>query len=75
MKRTVIVSDFSNRVIDKDKDLYTITLTPSDGRKAVIVADAHVEDKIVQDILNKGRQANNRSQTAVKTNGRFVETK
>jgi hypothetical protein len=33
-----------------------VTVRFGDGRRGVVVADAHVDDKIVQDIAKAGRQ-------------------
>jgi hypothetical protein len=52
----VFVSDFSNRDIGDDKQSATITVKFGDGRRGIVVADAHVDDKVVQDIAKVGRQ-------------------
>jgi hypothetical protein len=51
----VFVSDFSNKTIDDDKQAVTITVKFADGRRGQVVADAHVDDKIVSDIAKAGR--------------------
>lgn len=66
MKRTVIVSDYSGKEITDENDLYTVTLTPKDKRKAVMVADAHATDKIVVETVKNGRPANKRKPKLVK---------
>jgi hypothetical protein len=54
-KKTVFVSDFSSKEIADDKQAVTITVKFGDGRRGVVVADAHVDDKIVADITKAGR--------------------
>lgn len=55
-RKTIFVSDFSDKTIDDDKTAVTITLKFGDGRKGMIVADAHEDDAIVQQIARSGRQ-------------------
>ena len=55
-RKTIFVSDFSDKSIDDDKQAVTITVKYGDGRRGIVVADAHVDDKIVQDIAKAGRQ-------------------
>ena len=55
-RRTIFVSDFSNKTIDDEKQSATITIKYGDGRRGIIVADAHVDDAIVKEISNAGRQ-------------------
>jgi len=55
-RKTIFVSDFSDKAIDDDKQAVTITVKYGDGRRGIVVADAHVNDKIVQDIAKAGRQ-------------------
>lgn len=55
-RKTVFISDFSAKEIDDDKQSATITIRFGDGRRGVVVADAHVDDKIVKDITAAGRQ-------------------
>ena len=55
-RKTVFVSDFSSTEISDDKQSATITVKFGDGRRGVIVADAHVDDTIVQEIAQAGRQ-------------------
>jgi hypothetical protein len=54
-KKTVFISDFSSKEIADDKQSVTITLKFGDGRKGQVVADAHVDDKIVSEITKAGR--------------------
>jgi hypothetical protein len=54
-KKTIFVSDFSSKEIDDAKQAATITIKFGDGRRGVVVADAHVDDKIVQDVTKAGR--------------------
>jgi hypothetical protein len=55
-RKTVFVSDFSGKEIGDEKHTATVTVRYGDGRRGVVVADAHVEDTIVQDIVKAGRQ-------------------
>jgi hypothetical protein len=55
-RKTIFVSDFTEKPIDDDKQAVTITVKYGDGRRGIVVADAHVDDKIVQDIAKAGRQ-------------------
>lgn len=54
-RKTIFVSDFSSKTIDDDNQAATITVKFSDGRKGQIVADAHVDDEIVKQIIKAGR--------------------
>ena len=55
-RKTIFVSDFSSKEIVDDKESATITVRYGDGRRGVVVADAHVDDPIVQEIVKAGRQ-------------------
>jgi hydroxymethylglutaryl-CoA reductase len=55
-RKTVFVSDFSSTEIADDKESATITIRYGDGRRGVVVADAHIDDKIVAEIAKVGRQ-------------------
>ena len=55
-RKTVFVSDFSDKEIADEKQNATVTVRFGDGRRGVIVADAHVDDAIVQEIAKAGRQ-------------------
>jgi hypothetical protein len=55
-RRTVFLSDFSGKEIADGKESATITIRYGDGRRGVVVADAHVDDKIVAEIVQAGRQ-------------------
>jgi len=55
-RKTVFVSDFSNKEIADDKRAATITIKFGDGRRGIVVADAHADDKIVGDVVKVGRQ-------------------
>ena len=46
-RKTIRISDFSAREIGDDKQSATITVRFGDGRRGVVVADAHVDDPIV----------------------------
>jgi hypothetical protein len=52
----VFVSDFSAKEIGDDKHSATITVKFGDGRRGVVVADAHVDDAIISEIVKVGRQ-------------------
>jgi hypothetical protein len=54
-KRTVFVSDFSGKEISDPKLSATITIRYADGRRGMIVADAHVDDPIIAEIAKRGR--------------------
>ena len=49
-RKTVFVSDFFAKEIADDKQSATITVKFGDGRRDVVVADAHVDDEIIQEI-------------------------
>ena len=53
-RKTVFVSDFYNKDIADVKQAATITVKFGDGRRGVVVADAHVDDPIVKDIVKVG---------------------
>jgi hypothetical protein len=55
-RKTVFVSDFSGKEIADEKQSATITIRYGDGRRGVVVADAHVDDKILAEITQAGRQ-------------------
>ncbi len=55
-RKTIFVSDFSGKAIDDEKQSATITIKYGDGRRGLIVADAHVDDPIVNEIAKAGRQ-------------------
>jgi hypothetical protein len=55
-RKTIFVSDFSDKTIDDEKQSATITIKYGDGRRGIIVADAHVEDAVVKEIAKAGRQ-------------------
>lgn len=55
-RKTIFVSDFSSKEITDEKQSATITVKYGDGRRGIVVADAHVDDKIVQDVAKAGRQ-------------------
>jgi hypothetical protein len=54
-RKTVFVSDFSSKEISDVKQSATITVKFGDGRRGLIVADAHVDDPIIQQIQSSGR--------------------
>jgi hypothetical protein len=55
-RKTVVVSDFSAKEIGEEKQSAKIAVTFGDGRRGVVVADAHIEDRIVEEIVKAGRQ-------------------
>jgi len=55
-RRTILVSDFSNREVADDKQGVEVVLRFKDGRRGQIAADAHVDDPIVKEISKVGRQ-------------------
>ena len=55
-RKTVFVSDFSAEEIADDKQSATIAVKFGDGHRGVVVADAHIDDEIVQKIAKAGRQ-------------------
>jgi hypothetical protein len=63
-RKTIYVSDFSSKQIEDEKQSAIITLRYGDGRRGVVVADAHVDDKVVQDIVKVGRQQAKRGRRA-----------
>lgn len=63
-RKTIFVSDFSAEEIPDDKQGATIMVRYGDGRRGVVVADAHVDDAIVQEIVKAGRQQARRGRRA-----------
>ena len=55
-RKTIFVSDFSSKEIDDPKQAVTVTVKYGDGRRGQVTADAHVDDKIVEQIVRAGRQ-------------------
>lgn len=55
-QKIILVSDFSGKEIADDKASATITVKFGDGRRGIVAADAHIDDKIVQQITVAGRQ-------------------
>jgi hypothetical protein len=55
-RKTIFVSDFSNKEIADEKQSATITVRYGDGRRGIVVADAHVDDPIVTQIASAGKQ-------------------
>jgi hypothetical protein len=55
-RKTIFVSDFSSKEIVDDKERATATVRYGDGRRGVVVADAHVDDPIVHELVKAGRQ-------------------
>ncbi len=59
-RKTILVCDFSGNQIPDDKHSATITVRFGDGRRGVVVADAHVDDPIIATIMKVGRQQQRR---------------
>jgi len=59
-RKTIFVSDFSNKEIADEKQAATVTVRYGDGRRGIVIADAHINDQIVQDIVKAGRQQQRR---------------
>ena len=55
-RKSVVVSDFTGKEIADPKWSATVTVKFGDGRRGVVVADAHIEDKIVEQISKAGKQ-------------------
>jgi len=55
-RKSILVCDFSGNTIPDDKRTATITVKFGDARKGVVVADAHVNDPIIAEIMTAGRQ-------------------
>lgn len=55
-KKTMLFCDFSGNPIPDDKNAAIITVRFGDGRRGVVVADAHVNDPIIAQIAKVGRQ-------------------
>jgi hypothetical protein len=55
-KKMIYVSDFSNKQIEDPKQSAMITVKYGDGRRGVLVADAHVDDQIIKEISKVSRQ-------------------
>ncbi|MDX6479689.1 MAG: hypothetical protein QOG85_199 [Gaiellaceae bacterium] len=47
-RKTIFVSDFSGKEIVDEKQSATVTVRYADGRRGVVVADAHVDEAIVK---------------------------
>jgi hypothetical protein len=55
-RKTIYVSDFSQKEISDEKKSVLVVLRYADARRGQIVADAHVDDEIIKQIASKGRQ-------------------
>ena len=55
-RKTIFVSDFSEKEIRDDKQAVQVVLRYQDGRRGQVVADAHVDDDVVRQITRAGRQ-------------------
>jgi hypothetical protein len=55
-RKSILVCDFSGNAIPDEKHAATITVKFGDGRRNILVADAHVDDPIVAQISAVGRQ-------------------
>ena len=54
-RKTIFVSDFSQEIPD-EKQSVGVVLRYADGRRGQIVADAHVDDEVVKQIAQVGKQ-------------------
>jgi len=55
-RKTIFVSDFSQKEIPDDKQSVQVVLRYTDGRRGQVVADAHVDDDVVKQIARVGKQ-------------------
>ena len=55
-RKTIFVSDFSEKEIPDEKQSVQVVLRYGDGRRGQIVADAHVDDEVVKQIARVGKQ-------------------
>jgi hypothetical protein len=55
-RKQVLVSDFSGTEIPDAKQSVQVVLRYADARRGQIVADAHVDDAVVKQIAEAGRQ-------------------
>jgi hypothetical protein len=55
-RKTVLVSDFSQKEIADPKQSATIVVRYTDGRRGQVSADAHVDDDIIKQITRVGKQ-------------------
>jgi hypothetical protein len=55
-RKTIFVSDFSQKQIPDEKQSVQVVLRYADGRRGQIVADAHVDDEVVKQIARVGKQ-------------------
>ena len=55
-RKTIFVSDFSQKAIPDDKQSVQVVLRYADGRRGQVVADAHVDDEVVKQIAKVGKQ-------------------
>jgi len=55
-RKSIYVSDFTAKEIRDDKQSATITVKFGDGRRGVVVADAHIDDPIIGTVTAAGRQ-------------------
>jgi hypothetical protein len=55
-RKTITVSDFSQKEIPDDKQSVQVVLHYADGRRGQVVADAHVDDDVVKEIARVGKQ-------------------
>jgi hypothetical protein len=55
-RKTIFVSDFSQKEIPDDKQSVQVVLRYADGRRGQVVADGHVDDDVVKQIARVGKQ-------------------
>jgi len=56
-RKTIFVSDFSQKEIPDEKQSVQVVLRYADGRRGQVVADAHVDDEVVKQIARVGKQS------------------
>jgi hypothetical protein len=63
-RKTIFVSDFSQKEIPDDKQSVQVGLRYADARRGQIVADAHVDDEAVKQIARVGKEQVRRGRRA-----------
>jgi hypothetical protein len=54
-RKSIFISDFTSKEIADEKQSAVITVRFGDGRRGVLVADAHIDDPIVDQIAKVAR--------------------
>jgi hypothetical protein len=55
-RKTIFVSDFSQKEIPDSKQSVQVVLRYADARRGQFVADAHVDDDVVKQVAKVGKQ-------------------